>query len=81
MLPFIYLFFKLHIIDVDIHKTHNNTLWIHAHKSYPCEHIKKTELTDLRIDKVVTGSLLSTRTSHTNKRIAPLINSTISIEK
>ena len=25
MLPFIYLFFKLHTIDADIHKTHNNT--------------------------------------------------------
>ena len=66
-------FFRITQYNVDAHNTYaHSPLWTHVRKSYPYEHLRRTEPADLEIHEVTTYASLSTGTSPTTKSIAPL---------
>jgi hypothetical protein len=65
------MFFLNYIVDT--HNTHvHSPLWIHVHKTYPYEHIRRIESADLSIYEVTIGASLSTGMLPTTISIAPL---------
>ena len=50
----------------------HSPLWTHVCKTYPYEHIRRTEPADLEIHEVTTDASLTTGTSPTIESIAPL---------
>ena len=50
----------------------HSPLWIYVRKPYPYEYLRKTELADLEIHEVTTGTPLLTEMSPTTESIAPL---------